>query len=150
MLTVDQKTLIFTRRRSRDPQFDEDMVSSSKNIDGTWSNPESISDKINSKFNEGTCTISANGRTIIFTSCSGRSSMGSCDLYISYKLGDSWTDPENMGVNINSRNWESQPSLSADGKLLYFVSDRSGGYGKRDIWRSKWIKGQWMTHERQP
>ncbi len=143
VLTADQNTLIFTRRRSRDPQFDEDMVTSSKNPDGSWSDPESISENINTKFNEGTCTISANGRTIIFTSCSGRSSMGSCDLYISYKLGDEWTDPENMGTNINSRNWESQPSLSADGRILYFVSDRTGGYGKRDIWKSHWVYGKW-------
>ena len=69
--------------------------------------------------------------------------MGSCDLYISYKLGDEWTDPENMGTNINSRNWESQPSLSADGRMLYFVSDRTGGYGKRDIWKSHWVDGKW-------
>jgi outer membrane protein OmpA-like peptidoglycan-associated protein len=143
VLTADQNTLIFTRRRSRDPQFDEDMVTSSKNPDGSWSDPESISENINTKFNEGTCTISANGRTIIFTSCSGRSSMGSCDLYISYKLGDEWTDPENMGTDINSRNWESQPSLSADGRILYFVSDRTGGYGKRDIWKSHWVDGKW-------
>jgi outer membrane protein OmpA-like peptidoglycan-associated protein len=143
VLTADQKTMIFTRRESRDPQFDEDMVVSERNEDGSWSTPESISDNINTKFNEGTCTISANGRTIIFTSCSGRTSMGSCDLYISYKLGDEWTDPENMGTMINSRSWESQPSLSADGNILYFVSDRSGGFGKRDIWMSQWKGGAW-------
>ena len=143
VMTADQKTLIFTRRVSRDPQYDEDMVVSNLNSDGSWSDPESISDNINSKFNEGTCTISANGRTIIFTSCSGRTSMGSCDLYISYKLGDEWTEPENMGTNINSRDWESQPSLSADGKILYFVSDRRGGFGQRDIWKSHWVNGAW-------
>ena len=143
VMTADQKTLIFTRRVSRDPQYDEDMVVSNLNADGSWTDPESISDNINTKFNEGTCTISANGRTIIFTSCSGRTSMGSCDLYISYKLGDEWTEPENMGTNINSRNWESQPSLSADGKVLYFVSDRRGGYGQRDIWKSNWVDGTW-------
>ena len=80
VLTADQNTMIFTRRKSRDPQFDEDMVTTTRQADGTWSTPESISDKINTKFNEGTCTISANGRTIIFTSCSGRTSMGSCDF----------------------------------------------------------------------
>ncbi len=143
VLTADQNTMIFTRRESRDPQFDEDMVVSHRNQDGTWTTPESISDNINTKFNEGTCTISANGRTIIFTSCSGRTSMGSCDLYISYKLGDEWTDPENMGTKINSRSWESQPSLSADGNILYFVSDRPGGFGKRDIWMSQWRFGEW-------
>ncbi len=143
VLTADQQTLIFTRRKARDPQFDEDMVVSYRQEDGSWSTPESISDKINSKFNEGTCTISANGRTIIFTSCSGRRSMGSCDLYVSYKVGDEWTEPENMGPSINSRTWESQPSLSADGNTLYFVSDRRGGRGKRDIWMSQWVDGKW-------
>ena len=143
VLTADQQTLIFTRREGRDPQFDEDMVFSQRQPDGSWTVPESISDKINSKFNEGTCTISANGRTIIFTSCSGRRSMGSCDLYVSYKFGDEWTEPENMGTAINSRDWESQPSLSADGKTLYFVSDRRGGMGKRDIWVSNWQEGAW-------
>lgn len=143
VLTADQKTLIFTRRQSRDPQFDEEMVISNRTELGTWTAPVSISDNINTRFNEGTCTISANGRTIIFTACSGRSSMGSCDLYISNKLGDEWTVPENMGTSINSRDWESQPSLSADGRILYFVSDRSGGFGKRDIWMSQWIDGAW-------
>ncbi len=143
VLTADQQTLIFTRREGRDPQFDEDMVVSYRQADGSWSVPESISDKINSKYNEGTCTISANGRTIIFTSCSGRRSMGSCDLYVSYKFGDEWTEPENLGPAINSRDWESQPSLSADGNTLYFVSDRRGGFGKRDIWMSTWQDSLW-------
>jgi len=143
VLTADQNTLVFTRRQSRDPQFDEDMVVSTRDADGSWSTPEPISENINTRFNEGTCTISANGRTIIFTSCSGRASMGSCDLYISYKLGEEWSEPENMGTNINRRSWESQPSLSADGKILYFVSDRPGGRGKRDIWMSKAVDGGW-------
>ncbi len=143
VLTADQNTLIFTRREARDPQYDEDMVISYKESDGSWSQPESISEVINSKFNEGTCAISANGRTIIFTSCSGRKTMGSCDLYVSYKHGDEWTKPENMGTAINSRDWESQPTLSADGRTLYFVSDRHGGFGKRDIWKSSWVEDSW-------
>ncbi|HRS19465.1 MAG TPA: OmpA family protein, partial [Bacteroidales bacterium] len=42
----------------------------------------------------------------------------------------------NIGSPVNTRNWESQPSLSADGRTLYFVSNRPGGYGKKDIWVS--------------
>jgi hypothetical protein len=84
----------------------------------------------------GTCTISADGRTLVFTSCEGRQNFGSCDLFVSYKVGDEWTEPVNLGNKINSVAWESQPSLSADGRTLYFVSDRRGTYGRRDIWKS--------------
>jgi outer membrane protein OmpA-like peptidoglycan-associated protein len=96
----------------------------------------SISKNINTKLNEGTCTITADGRKLIFTSCTGRDGMGSCDLYESKKIGDDWTEPRNLGKNVNSAEWESQPSLSADGRTLYFVSDRRSGLGRRDIWIS--------------
>jgi outer membrane protein OmpA-like peptidoglycan-associated protein len=60
------------------------------------------------------------------------------------RIGDEWTKPRNLGPNVNSSEWESQPSLSADGRTLYFVSDRRGGIGRRDIWVSSLNeKGQW-------
>jgi outer membrane protein OmpA-like peptidoglycan-associated protein len=99
--------------------------------------PTSLSKNINTPLNEGTCTISADGRRLIFTSCSGRDGVGSCDLYESRKVGDVWTTPKNLGRNVNTNEWESQPSLSADGRTLYFVSDRRSGLGRRDIWISK-------------
>ena len=83
---------------------------------------------------KGTCTVTADGRTLIFTACEDRSGLGSCDLYIAQRTGDRWSRPKNLGRNINSRAWESQPSLSADGRTLYFVSDRKGGAGRRDIY----------------
>jgi outer membrane protein OmpA-like peptidoglycan-associated protein len=52
-------------------------------------------------------------------------------------VGDVWTKPKNLGRNVNTNEWESQPSLSADGRTLYFVSDRRSGLGRRDIWISK-------------
>lgn len=131
-LTADRETLIFTGN-----QDSEENLYQTTFKDSTWSIPTSISDKINTKENEGTATISADGRTLVFTSCGGRKSIGSCDLYISYKQGDSWTSPQNLGTNINSPEWDSQPSLSADGRTLYFVSDRKGSLGQRDIWVSK-------------
>jgi OmpA-OmpF porin, OOP family len=110
----------------------------------TGNQPVSISPNINSQFNEGTSTISADGRTLIFTNCEGRPGLGSCDLFISYKTGDEWSVPENLGKNVNSVSWDSQPSLSADGRKLYFISDRAGGKGKRDIWLSvKDRNNQW-------
>ncbi|MEM6361592.1 MAG: OmpA family protein [Bacteroidota bacterium] len=137
ILTVDQKSLIFTRRLGTTTQYDEDLVISTKLPNGQWGLPETISENINSEFNEGTCTISGDGRTLIFTSCYGRKGYGSCDLYISTKTGEDWSYPVNLGPNVNTSAWESQPSLSSDGRTLYFISNRQDGVGKRDIWVSE-------------
>ncbi|HTE29970.1 MAG TPA: OmpA family protein [Chryseolinea sp.] len=144
VLTADQKQLIFTRRLTNDINEDENLVVSTKDDRGRWRRPVSISKNINTRLNEGTCSISADGRKLILTSCTGRDGIGSCDLYQSKKIGDDWSVPENLGRNVNSSAWESQPSLSADGRTLYFVSDRRSGLGYRDIWVSTLDdNGQW-------
>lgn len=141
VLTVDQNTLLFIKR-----QGDEEILQTDKDKNGNWQEPHSISDNINSEYNEGTCSISADGRMLVFTSCMGRQGYGSCDLYISYKTGNAWSVPENMGEVINSPSWDSQPSLSADGRTLYFVSNRSGGFGSRDIYVSQQNEeGEWQS-----
>lgn len=146
-LTADQQELIFTRRRGYRNDDDEDMVISHKNAQGNWSIPQSISANINTLQNEGTCTISADGRKLIFTSCQNGYS-GDCDLFESIKTGNVWSKPVNLGPNVNSADWESHPTLSADGRTLYFVSDRKGGFGRNDIWYTtleptgKWTKAQ--------
>lgn len=146
IVTVDQKAIIFTRRLGTTMDHDEDLVISRKNSDGRWMEPESLSDNINSEWNEGTCTLSADGRVLIFTSCYGRKGYGSCDLYISKKTGDEWSVPVNLGGKVNSHAWESQPSLSSDGRTLYFISNRGGGVGGRDIWVSHLDeKEQWSS-----
>jgi OmpA-OmpF porin, OOP family len=134
VLTADEQQLIFTRRMGVTDEYDEDMVISTKDKDGNWTTPESISTVINTRYNEGTCTISGDGRQLIFTSCVGMN--GRCDLFEIRKTGDTWSRPKNLGAEINSPAWESQPTLSADGRVLYFVSDRKGGLGKADIYMS--------------
>jgi outer membrane protein OmpA-like peptidoglycan-associated protein len=146
-LTADQQELIFTRRRGHNRDDDEDMVISYKDAEGRWLPPQSISGNINTPENEGTCTISADGRKLIFTSCQNGYS-GDCDLFESIKTGNQWSKPRNLGPNVNSGDWESHPSLSADGRTLYFVSDRKGGFGRNDIWYTtlaadgKWAKAR--------
>ena len=141
VLTVDQNTLLFIKR-----QGDEEILQTDKDKNGNWQEPHSISDNINSEYNEGTCSISADGRMLVFTSCMGRQGYGSCDLYVSYKTGNEWSVPENMGEVINSPSWDSQPSLSADGRTLYFVSNRRGGFGSRDIYVSQQNEaGEWQS-----
>ncbi|MEK6780265.1 MAG: OmpA family protein [Bacteroidota bacterium] len=148
VLTADEQELIFTRRLGAGNEDDEDLVISRKDSAGHWQKPESISPNVNSEFNEGTCTISADGRQLIFTSCLGRKGFGNCDLFQSLRVGNTWSQPLNMGPQINSAAWESQPALSADGRVLYFLSDRKGGLGNRDIYVSyqiepnKWTKAE--------
>lgn len=134
-LTADNQLLIFTAREGTERE-DEENIYVSKQENGKWSTPESISTNINSKANEGTSTISADGKVLVFTNCDRGKGLGSCDLFISYRTGDEWSKPLNLGPNVNSSFWDSQPSLSADGRMLFFTSDRPGGYGKRDIWIS--------------
>ena len=148
VMPVDQQSMIFTRRLGIDPSQDEDLYISYKNADGDWQAPVSLSDHINTVFKEGTCSISADGRMLIFTSCYGRQGYGGCDLFVSFKSGSEWSPPENLGPGINTGAWDSQASLSADGRTLYFVSDREGGFGKRDIWVSrKGANGNWTKAE---
>jgi len=68
-----------------------------------------------------------------------------CDIYVSDKVNDEWQALKNLGPNINGRlSWEGQPSISSDGKTLYFASSREGGYGAIDIFYStKDNKGNW-------
>ncbi|MFK7951659.1 MAG: OmpA family protein [Ekhidna sp.] len=139
-ITIDNSTMIFTKRDFVND--DEDIVVSYFQ-NGNWTRAESISSRINSPLNEGACTISADGNTMIFTSCDRRDSFGSCDLYISRKSLRGWSNPKNVGKPINTHYWESQPSLSADGNTLYFSSNRTGGKGGRDLWFSSFIDEKW-------
>ncbi|AGA80809.1 OmpA family protein [Echinicola vietnamensis] len=135
VLTADSKQLLFTKRDGVTPSMHEDIFTSNWD-QGSWSPPKALSESINTIHNEGTCTISADGNILIYTSCDAPDSFGSCDLYIAYKVGGQWQAPMNMGEKVNSRYWDSQPSLSADGSILFFSSNRRGGMGGNDIYYS--------------
>jgi outer membrane protein OmpA-like peptidoglycan-associated protein len=141
VLTADNETLIFT---ARSDDGDENLYTSQLK-EGKWTEPKSISSKINSPFNEGTCSISADGHTLVFTTCESKDSFGSCDLYISKKVGEEWSVPQNLGENINSPFWDAQPSLSNDGRVLCFSSERKGGYGRKDLWISELSENETWT-----
>ena len=145
VVTADRKTLLYTVR-SGQKSTDDENIFTSKWENGKWSNPVSISTTINTKYNEGASSMSADGKTIVFASCNRADGVGSCDIYISYKEGEEWSVPENMGKKVNAAGWDSEPSLSADGKVLYFSSERSGGYGREDIYVSyKQENGTWSV-----
>jgi flagellar motor protein MotB len=138
-ISLDESQLYFTRKGS-DPQSDESFYRSVSARSATgqlnWSPAIEIGAPINTPGNEGALCVSPDGMTIIITCCSRRDSYGTCDLYSSHKIGNNWSEPENLGELINTPAWESQPCLGSDGRTLYFVSTRRGGHGGSDIWKS--------------
>lgn len=131
-VTADEQTMIFTRRVDN---VNEDFFLSKKN-EGEWQKAVNIGPPVNTPDNEGAVCISADGQYMFFTACNRTNGIGSCDIYISFLEGDKWGRPINVGPKINSKYWDSQPSISSDGRTLYFVSNRPGGYGEKDIWMS--------------
>ncbi len=145
-LSADGKTLIFTRLLGvqTDQKLQEDFYVTKYDSVSGWQKARDAGNVLNTADNEGAQSISANGRTMVYTVCNRPGIIGRCDLYISEMFGDVWSKPQNMGAPINTKYKETQPSLSSDGRTLYFVSDRPGGYGKLDIWASSQdINGKW-------
>lgn len=144
-ITVDGKTLIFTRLVSpknsiniQTPVSQEDFYISNQ-IDGTWQTSTPF-ESINTIYNEGAQSISSDGKLLFFTACTRSDGRGSCDIYFSRSKNESWSAPQNADEPINTGSWESQPSISANGESLYFVSNRVGGKGGMDIWKCN-LKG---------
>lgn len=137
-LTADASQLLFTRRDKGEDFF----ISQNKN--NQWTKAEKLPSLLNSDFNEGAGSLSPDGRFIFFTRCGAENGLGSCDIYVSEKVGGQWQEPKNLGANVNSNAWDSQPCIASDGRTLFFVSNRNGGFGKSDIYYS-YLKdnGQW-------
>jgi outer membrane protein OmpA-like peptidoglycan-associated protein len=112
-----------------------------------WQAAQPLGPPVNTSANEGSMAISADGNTIVFTACGRTDSYGGCDLYYSEKVGESWSEPRNLGRYVNSPVWDGHPSISADGKWLYFSSERYGGFGGRDIWRVPKKENGWGKAE---
>lgn len=134
--------LIFTSRRNEEIVIDiyeerknEDLYFTLKDfVTGGWSIAEKFSDEINSEFNEGSSCLSRDGRTLFFTRCDEPNGLGSCDLYIAEYIGGEWQNIRNIGKNVNSSAWDSHPNITPDGKTLFFISNRDGGFGRSDIY----------------
>jgi outer membrane protein OmpA-like peptidoglycan-associated protein len=131
--------LLFTRlvkddRASQGVQ--EDFYHSDK-VGEEWATADRVR-TVNTARNEGAGTLSPDGRFLIYTACEvfgdyggGRRGYGSCDLFISVKVGDAWTPAQNLGPQINTGQWESQPSLGSDGRTLYFIRGATLNDGRR-------------------
>jgi len=101
-----------------------------------WGEPISLGNEINTFANEFTPFVSADSRTLYFSSF-GHPGYGSADLFVSRRLDDSWTfwsEPENLGPDINTKNWDANLSISARGDYAYLTSNENS-IGDIDIFR---------------
>ena len=129
-LTADGNTLVYTSKNTRADNQEDFYIS--RKVEGGWRKGRPLED-INTPHNEGAQSISADGKFLVYTACGLPNGNGSCDLYFSEVKKGRWTKPANMGEPVNSAAWESQPSISADGKTLYFTWASSYDSKNRDI-----------------
>ena len=109
-----------------------------KDKKGEWANAKSIGNAINTKRNEGMAKLSTCGRWVYFSACAWENVKGGCDVYMAeYDVKNDVIDKLEPVNGLNSEFWDSQPSISCDGTTMYFVSNREGGLGGTDIWKSK-------------
>lgn len=153
-LTIDDEMILFTRNNAdkTDGHIQEDFYISIKR-DGIWYPAENIGPPVNTPGNEGAPNISPDRQMLLFVACEnfgnygpGRRGYGSCDIFFTTLNGRKWGQSNNIGAPVNSSDWETQPSFSSDGRTLYFISKRKGGYGSGDIWMSVFQdNGKWSA-----
>ncbi len=150
---VDNKTVHgnMTQDGTSAVQRNEDLYFA-RGLDNFWEEYKPFDSPINSLCNEGSACLSRSGKTMYFSRCAVkrhymdcRDCMGSCDIYVTHLKDDStWSQPVNLGPNVNSKAWDSQPTLSHSEDTMFFASNRLGGYGFSDIYYTiKGPDGKW-------
>lgn len=146
MTTADEGILVFTRRLGGDFLANEDFYYTYKTHDTShWELSVPMQNPINTPGDEGAICISPDGKRLFFAASERRDGLGNFDLYYCLKSDNDWVGPYNLGEPVNTGGWESQPSISADGKELYFCSKRKGSEGKIDIWMSRLVNNFWTA-----
>lgn len=147
-ITADGKTLIFTSRRpgkssaldiEGDKKYYEDIyISRWDSINKKWSDAELLPGIINTEGHDACTSISPDGKSIFIYKNDTEGESRGGDIYFS-KLSSSgkWGSPVSIGKPINTTFFEGGACISPDGNMLYFVSERPGGFGHADIYVSK-------------
>jgi outer membrane protein OmpA-like peptidoglycan-associated protein len=131
----DGKTLIYSTNMNDGNESDLYVTFLSEN---GWSKPLNLGPKVNSKQQEKFPFLSADGKTMYFSS-DGHFGFGGTDMFVSRRLDDTWanwSEPVNMGKYINTLDNDADLSIPASGKMAYIVrSNSQDGYGESDIYR---------------
>ena len=160
-IDIDESHFLFSTNRPVDA-FESDteqgggkyfkLVETKRNIDGkTFTLAESFDLALKSKYHMATPCISPDGELLIISASEkniqGKDNIRNLDLYYSTKEGGIWNSPKQLNINASGYS-SSHPYLSEDGEMLYFISNRPGGYGGYDIYRSKKISdSEWSKPE---
>jgi outer membrane protein OmpA-like peptidoglycan-associated protein len=152
-LTADGKAFIFTSDRKggvgdlvRGGQFyhgeydgNTDIWVSAK-TDSGWTVPINLGASINTQYTERSPFLHPDGKTLYFSS-NGHFGIGSLDVFKSVRLSDTswteWSEPVNLGKDINTAGYDVAYKITTDGKYAFFSSDRDGGKGNYDIYSIK-------------
>ncbi|MCF8367865.1 MAG: OmpA family protein [Bacteroidales bacterium] len=155
IISPDNEMALFTRKVKVPPRRDDltpqvrykEQFMYSLRKDGTFYDGEVMPFPFNRNDNEGGATLTINNKELFYTLCKYQkgSRYYNCDICYSKYNDGSWTPIESVGNNVNLPDtWESQPTVTSDGKTLYFVSDRDGGFGGYDLYESsKDEHGEW-------
>lgn len=115
---------------------------------GNWSKPEMLQIKNYNKYDRGNqygATMASDGQTLLLYMSEKEGSFNN-DIYVCFlQPGGTWSEPKSLGKKINLAKYnEMTPYLASDGETLYFSSDRPGGVGDNDIWKSKRLDKSWQ------
>jgi outer membrane protein OmpA-like peptidoglycan-associated protein/tetratricopeptide (TPR) repeat protein len=159
IISPDNEMALFTRKIKTEGRKDDITSQSglkekfmySLRKDGEFGRGQLMPYPFNKFDNEGGATVTINNKLLYYTLCKYTSDRRyyNCDICYSENINGTWTNIVSIGANVNTENtWESQPSVTSDGKTLYFVSDRAGGYGGYDIYKTtKSKRGEWGLPE---
>ncbi|GHA72119.1 hypothetical protein GCM10007389_27270 [Pontibacter akesuensis] len=148
-ITPDGQTLFYSTSHYSE-NGDLDIYTIKRNANGTWGNPRSLGNTINTPFDDDSPYLSSDG-TLYFSS-RGNNSMGGYDIFAAKydSVARRWSRPVNLGSPINTPDDDTYYRLAPDGSYAYLSSYRIGGYGEKDIYtinyiRNATVRGQVFT-----
>lgn len=148
MLTGDKyDQLYFASSRSKDKDAKVSAITGQNNNNlflvkqdekGAWLAPVELEDEVNTEYDEGTPSFSPDGNTMYYTYCAqDPEGPRTAEIYISTRSSAKWGKGTRATIVKDSVTALGHPSISPDGKYLYFVSDAVGGFGGKDIFRAR-------------
>lgn len=150
-VSSDELLLYFTgsdREQHNASSADRFYFTQRSSPDDDWLPAQLVGSPFNAGGNEGALTITHDRQFLLFAGCHWPDGFGSCDIYAARITDGAFGQPQNLGSQVNSAAWDSQPSMAPDGRTLYFASTRAGGYGNSDLWKSVLLDdGAWSTPE---
>jgi outer membrane protein OmpA-like peptidoglycan-associated protein len=157
LINAEENEMYFTTKRpkdlleSKDDQggFYEDIYYSYK-LNNSWSKSKLCSSSLNKEHSSSALYFSPDGEFILTSMINNNIKLGPLgrSIYESERKGSDWNEPNLLQNNVNSKFWETTANMNLHKNILFFVSDRDGGYGGRDIWMiKKMSNGSWSSPE---